>query len=60
MALLLTLIRFFCCALLACHEGRRGSPSVSETGDLFVAHAVRARGSDGHQNVCGRSTILKL
>ena len=26
----------------------------------FVAHAVRARGSDGHQNVCGRSTILKL
>ena len=27
---------------------------------FFVAHAVRARGSDGHQNVCGRSTILKL
>ena len=27
---------------------------------FFVAHAVRARGSDGHQIVCSRSTILKL
>ena len=27
---------------------------------FFLAHAVRARGSDGHTNVCGRSTILKL
>ena len=27
---------------------------------FFVAHAVRARGSDGHQIVCSRATILKL
>ena len=27
---------------------------------FFLAHAVRARGSDGHPNVCDWSTILKL
>ena len=27
---------------------------------FFVAHAARARGSDGHQNVCDRSAIFKL
>ena len=27
---------------------------------FFLAHAVRARGSDGHQNVCDWSTIRKL
>ena len=36
------------------------STKKTTTKNFFVAHAVRARGSDGHQNVCGRSTILKL
>ena len=39
---------FFCCALIACHEGRRRSPSVSEIGektDLPTFHRDRV-GSD--------------
>ena len=34
--------------------------SCTPTTLFFLAHAVRARGSDGHQNVCDWSTIRKL